>query len=49
MYIYRDHKRTINDLDIKKPSCEGISTYCVKKGGFFNTVTVCVKEALKVH
>ena len=49
MYIYRDYKKIINDLDIKKFSSGEIPTYYYKKDDFLlNTVTVCVKETLKM-
>ena len=48
MYIYRDHKKIINDLVIKKHSSGKIPTYFFKKSDFvLKTVTVCVKKALK--
>ena len=41
-------KRIINDLDIKRPSSGEIPTYFFKKCDYvLDTVTVCVKEALK--
>ena len=43
-------KRIINDLHIKKPSSAKIPPFIFKKCEFvLDTVTVCVKEALKTE